>query len=66
MHKQRAGVVAALPQQYCPVDDTASAASRLGCFMHLLGAPRHYRHAAQCLTVETQPVSPPKTERAAS
>lgn len=37
--KQRAGALAALVQQYCLADDAASAASRLVCFMHLLGSP---------------------------
>ena len=38
VHKQRAGALAALGQQYCLAGDAASAASRLVCFMHLLGS----------------------------
>jgi hypothetical protein len=37
VHKLRAGALAALIQRYSVVDSAASAASRLGSFMHLLG-----------------------------
>ena len=49
MHKLQAGALAALIQRYSVVGDVASAASRLGSFMHLLGSTRVRRCGSRAI-----------------